>query len=314
MITKHTFCIAEHMLNIVFANQENNNIGLLPSFEPFAVKEDNDGCLVFGDGSKCCQSADDTMFTMYIDDSLKPIAKEQRTRIGIFDTENGKTTVDTTSDGGYQYIIHDIHGNSCSLLQVNADYSIAHCALNGNRDMRKFGLNCALMMMFAFRGSYSQTLLIHASLVRNAGYGYAFIAKSGTGKSTHTSLWLKYIDGSDLMNDDNPIVRVIDGKAFIYGSPWSGKTPCYRNIKAPLGAITKIERSQENRIERLPPVKAFANVLPSCSTIKWDKAVYGNTCQTVIKLIEVLPSVNALHCRPDEEAAKVCHNAIAIKQ
>ena len=44
------------------------------------------------------------------------------------------------------------------------------------------------------------------------------------------------------MNDDNPIVRVIDGKAFVYGSPWSGKTPCYRNVVAPIAAFIQLHQ------------------------------------------------------------------------
>ena len=115
------------------------------------------------------------------------------------------------------------------------------------------------------------------------------------------------------MNDDNPIVRIIDNKPVIYGSPWSGKTPCYRNIKAPLGAVTKIDRAKQNSVERLSPTIAFSQVLPSCSSMKWDKVVFRNPYDTVIKLIETIPSVNVLHCLPDEDAARTCYNAIAIK-
>ena len=295
---KYSFCVAEHLLNVVFAESGQNDISLLPSFSPFAVEESNDGCF---------------LFTITVDDSTKPLPAEQRTRIDIFDTGNGKTTVDATSDGGYQFIIKDIYGASCCLLKTNKDFSEGQCALNGDTFMRKFGLNNAIMMMYAFRGSYFNTLLIHASLVRNNGYGYAFIAKSGTGKSTHTALWLKYIEGSDLMNDDNPIVRVIGNTAYIYGSPWSGKTPCYRNIKAELGAITKIDRAPHNSIEKLPPTIAFTQILPACSTMKWDKKIYRNTYDTVIRLIETSPYNYILHCLPDEEAAKVCYKAIARK-
>ena len=60
--------------------------------------------------------------------------------------------------------------------------------------------------------------------MRNNNYGYAFIAKSGTGKSTQVSMWLRYIAGSDLMNDDNSYCSVfIDNEFWIFGSPWSGK-------------------------------------------------------------------------------------------
>lgn len=168
-------------------------------------------------------------------------------------------------------------------------------------------------MLYAFRGAALDTLLIHASLVRNNGYGYAFTAKSGTGKSTHTNLWIQNIEGSDLMNDDNPIIRVIGDKPFVYGSPWSGKTPCYRNIKAPLGAIVKIERAKRNRMEKVSYATAFGIIVPACSTMKWDKGVFGKTCDLVIKLLELTPPVYKLHCLPNAEAARLCYDTIAIK-
>lgn len=312
MGNNYKFCIADHLLNIRFAESKHNGISLLPSFEPFRVEEDNDGCLVYANKKKC-EAKEALLLTLTIDDSIPPVASTERKRIDTFDTGNGMTTVDSTADGGYQFIMKDILNRACCMLQTNSDFTKATCALNGNTEMRRFGLNNAIMMAFAFRSSFFNTLLVHASLVRNNGYGYAFTAQSGTGKSTHTALWMKYIEGSDLMNDDNPVIRITNGKAFIYGSPWSGKTPCYRNIKAPLGAITKIDRAKANSVERLTPTMAFINILPACSSMKWDKTIYRNTYDTVIKLIEVVPSVNILHCLPDEEAARVCYNAIAIK-
>lgn len=80
------------------------------------------------------------MLSLTVDDSLKPINKELRERIDIFDTGNGKTIVDSVKGGGYQFIVKDINGDSCCLLQTNSDYSIGNCALNGTRLMRSFGL------------------------------------------------------------------------------------------------------------------------------------------------------------------------------
>ena len=180
---------------------------LLPSFESFRVEE---------------ALENELFFQLVVDDTLRPIKKEHRERIRSFETGNGETVVDKLNNGGYQYIIKDIKGGECELLQTNKDFSDCRCALNGNYDMRCFGLNNALMLIFAFAGSRQQTLLIHASLVKNNGYGYAFIAKSGTGKSTQVSMWLRYIPGCELMNDDNPIIRIIDGEPRIFGGPWSG--------------------------------------------------------------------------------------------
>lgn len=294
---QYFFNIAEHKISVSFVGETANDIFLLPSYEPFKIKETDE----------------DRMLSLTVDDSLKPIDKELRERIDIFDTGNGKTIVDSVKGGGYQFIVKDINGDSCCLLQTNSDYSIGNCALNGTRLMRSFGLNTAIMMLYAFRGVALDTLLIHASLVRNNGYGYAFTAKSGTGKSTHTNLWMQNIPGCDLMNDDNPIIRVIGDKPFVYGSPWSGKTPCYRNIKAPLGAIVKIERAQQNRMEKVSSAMAFGIIVPACSSMKWDKGVFGKTCDLVIKLLELTPPVYKLHCLPNAEAARLCYDTIAIK-
>lgn len=293
----HHFCIAEFGVSITFRGYGSDGMKLLPSFEPFAVDGSNEGA---------------TLFRLTVDDTLRPRPKSERERIKSFDTGNGDTVVDRLADGGYQYIIKDMSGNNCCLLITNKNFDDCHCALNGNYNMRSFGLNNALMLIFAFAGSTRQTVLIHASLVRQNGYGYAFTAKSGTGKSTQVSMWLRHIPGCDLMNDDNPIVRMVDGEPYIYGSPWSGKTPCYRNVKARLGAITRIDRATENTVDRLQPVEAFASLLPSCSSMKWDHDIFNNICNTITQLIETTP-IYVLHCRPDREAAEVCNKAIRVE-
>lgn len=195
----NNFRIADFDIQIIFRETGVNGMHLLSSFEPFRIKE----------------VSEDVFFRLTVDDTLRPIPKDRRQRIRAFDTGNGDTVVDRVDDGSYQYIIKDINGADCCLLQSNKDFSDCRCALNGNKNMRTFGLNNALMLIFAFAGAHKKTLLIHASLVRNNNYGYAFIAKSGTGKSTQVSMWLRYIPGSDLMNDDNPIVRIIDGETWI---------------------------------------------------------------------------------------------------
>ena len=297
-MTMHTgksynYRIADFNIVITFSKDGINDCNLIPSFRVFERPVPQE----------------DLMFSLDVDDTFHPIPKERRERIRDFDTGNGTTIVDRIDDGGYQFIIKDIMGRSCCLLQANKEFDQCRCALNGDYNMRSFGLNNALMLIFAFNGCRRQTLLIHASLVRHNGRGYAFIAKSGTGKSTQVSMWLRHIPDCDLMNDDNPIIRVIDGKPFIYGSPWSGKTPCYRDVKAPLGAITRISRAKTNSVEKLKPVEAFASLLPSCSSMKWDETIFGCICDTVTSIIGTT-GIYTLHCLPNREAAEVCAAAI----
>jgi len=288
-VSSHYFQIADHNVCIHFKGTTANSMKLLPSFTRFCVDE----------------PPEDLLFTLTVDDSLRP-AKDRKL-VRSFDTGNGDTLVYQLPDGGYQYIIRDIHDRDCCLLIANERFTECQCALNGDWTMRSFGLNDALMLVFAFAGSYHQTLLIHASCIMFNGKGYPFIAESGTGKSTHTSLWLKHIEGAELLNDDNPIVRITDdGQPRIYGSPWSGKTPCYRNRSVLLGAVTRIERAPKNSIEQFGPVHAFASLLPACSSMKWDTKIYDNLCNTVTRIIETTP-IYTLYCLPDKEAAEVSY-------
>lgn len=291
MSNRNFFTIAEHHIAINFAEGQKNTMELLPSFRSFREDEPQESLL----------------FTLSVDDTLRP--RKDKTLVRKFDTGNGDTVVYQLADGGYQYIIRDIRNRDCCLLICNEKFNECQCALNGDWVMRSFGLNDALMLIYAFAGSFHQTMLIHASCIKYGEWGFPFTAKSGTGKSTHSSLWMQHIEGAELLNDDNPIIRIIEGEVFIYGSPWSGKTPCYRNRRLKLGAVTHIERAKKNNIERLSPVEAFASLLPACSSMKWDSVIYNNLCDDITKLIERIP-IYTLHCLPDKEAALICHKTI----
>lgn len=100
--------------------------------------------------------------------------------------------------------------------------------------------------------------MLHSSAVVVDGYAYLFSADSGTGKSTHTGLWLRHFgDRAVVINDDKPAIRFIDGKCYVYGTPWSGKNDINENIKVNLGAIVFLERSKQNWIEEISVMDAI---------------------------------------------------------
>ena len=172
-----------------------------------------------------------------------------------------------------------------------------------------FGLNNAMMVMYALSTSNKQTALFHSSVIGYQGKGYMFLGKSGTGKSTHSRLWLTHIEGTELMNDDNPVVRLIDGEPWVFGSPWSGKTPCYKNIKAPIGAIVQLSQAPYNKISRLKGLKAYAALIPSISGKRWDKQLADGLHETETMLAERAKMFH-LECLPDKAAAITCMEAV----
>ena len=91
-------------------------------------------------------------------------------------------------------------------------------------------------------------VMIHSSCISYKGNAILFSADSGTGKSTHTSLWKElYSDDVQFINDDKPIIRIIGDKVYAYGTPWSGKTDLNNNVYAPLCNIVFLQRGAKNK-------------------------------------------------------------------
>ena len=199
-------------------------------------------------------------------------------------------------------------GRTAGWLVCQQDYRQAVLTVSGYAE--KMALDNALMVLYALATAGQQTALFHSSTVSYEGRGYMFLGKSGTGKSTHSSLWLKYIEGTELVNDDNPVVRIVDGEARVYGSPWSGKTPCYRNVSYPLGGIVQLSQAPYNKIQRLQGINAYASLVPSISGMRWDREIANGLHQTENALAGGVPMWH-LECLPDEEAARVCNETIA---
>ena len=163
----------------------------------------------------------------------------------------------------------------------------------------------ALKMMYDLATAGKDTLHVHAAVVSCEGKGYLFLGPSGTGKSTHAQLWLKHIEGTELVNDDNPVVR--DG--VVYGSPWSGKTPCYRNVSVPIGGIVMLSQAPYNKIRRLSGIEAYVDLAESVGGKIWDSRIAEGQHQTENTLVSTIPMWH-LECLPDEAAARMCHDTI----
>ena len=199
-------------------------------------------------------------------------------------------------------------GVTAGWLICSADYREGRLVTAGKHT--KMSIDNALMIMFALAAADKGTVLFHAAVVSYEGKGYMFLGPSGTGKSTHASLWQRYIAGTALVNDDNPIVRIDKkGGAMVYGSPWSGKTPCYRNVSYPLGGIVLLSQAPYNKIERLNGIYAYAALMESISGKRWDERIADGLHQTENALASSIP-VWHLECLPDEEAAKLCNETI----
>ena len=119
-------------------------------------------------------------------------------------------------------------------------------------------------------------------------------------------MWLKHFEGTELVNDDNPVVK--DG--VVYGSPWSGKkTPCYRNVSVPIGGIVMLSQAPYNKIRRLSGIEAYVDLAESVGSMPWDSRISEGFHQAENKLASTVPMWH-LECLPDEAAARLCYETI----
>ncbi len=172
----------------------------------------------------------------------------------------------------------------------------------------RFALDNTLMLLYAFATANRRTLLFHSAVIVRGGKGYMFLGKSGTGKSTHAEQWLKAFDDAERLNDDNPVVRIHeDGSVIVYGSPWSGKTPCYKNAQAEVKALVQLAQAPQNEIRLLRLTQAYPYILSSVSGLKILPQMMDRLYETIAALLESTP-VYYLDCLPNTDAAEVCYS------
>lgn len=153
-------------------------------------------------------------------------------------------------------------------------------------------------------------MMLHSSAVVVDGQAYLFTADPGTGKSTHTALWLNLFgDRAHILNDDKPALRLLDGQWYAYGTPWSGKNDISVNERVPLAGIAVLERGEKNEIERFWGSKAIEEVMKQSNRPR--------DMQCRIKLLKLLDDLLSnvpvwkLKCNMEPEAAIVSYEAMS---
>ncbi len=162
--------------------------------------------------------------------------------------------------------------------------------------------------IFYYRLLHFDGFLLHSSCISYNGKAYVFTADSGTGKSTHTSLWKDYIDNVTTVNDDKPAVRLIDGKFYAMGTPWSGKTDQNTDVAVPVSSVALLHRGKVNSIR---PATSKESV-PFLLRQTMFPSKLENTdlmLELLDKFLKAVP-VYCLECDMSEEAVKTSFEAM----
>lgn len=151
-------------------------------------------------------------------------------------------------------------------------------------------------------------LMLHSSCVEKDGYAYLFSARSGTGKSTHTHLWLENLSGTRIINDDKPALMCENGVWYACGTPFSGKTDENLNVKIPVRAIVFLHRSETNQVKKTPAPLAVVQFLEQTINPS-DRSLAEKMLEYTDDILRKIP-VFSLGCNLNPEAAEIAYNEI----
>ncbi len=154
-------------------------------------------------------------------------------------------------------------------------------------------------------------MLLHAAVLEYDGNAYAFLGRSGTGKSTHTGLWLKHINGSKIVNGDKPILEYKNGGFIAYGTPWMGKEGLGYNAKVPLQGLCFLEQAKENSVVKLTSAEAASRIFVQI-LFPEDETNATRTLELTDKLVTEIPCY-LLKCNVSEEAVQKSFEALTGK-
>lgn len=324
-MTEYSYKVAG--LRFIVAAPENFDIeALLPSFSPFRVEgEDGRFDTSTSSVSRKISESDDAVpvvrpieeaaclfrFTLRLEPLMVP---ENAEKVEEDENDMGRTRLSKAPDGSYILELSyggsgvgQMCGSDSGIFMSNASFSEVNAFACPSSPYLGLVLSSMLRIAFAQAVILRDGISLHASAVVAEGRAYLFLGRSGTGKSTHARMWLRTIPGSHLLNDDNPAVRVIGGEVIAFGTPWSGKTPCYRNESYPVGGVARLVQWDSDIFMKKEDDAAFVALLPSCSVVHSDADLQSRLCDTVAKIVELIP-VGELKCLPDREAALMCYN------
>lgn len=262
---------------------------VLPSFVGFECKEDKSG---------------EELFRLSLVDTF-PSAIGNLEQLETSVDDMGVVCLYRNSEGYYFDLAYDMA--SSGRMYADRYFREAVAVIDFSDIKAGHVLTSFLRILYSQAILFKDAVSMHASVICYNGEAVMFMGKSGTGKSTHSRLWLDNVLGCFLLNDDNPAVRLEGDGPVVYGTPWSGKTPCYRNEGYPLRGIARLQQAEHNICVPKTEVEAFVELLPGCSVIRYDKALYDRLCSILVSLAEKT-MVARLECLPDSNAVNVCMN------
>lgn len=130
-------------------------------------------------------------------------------------------------------------------------------------DALEYPLDELLMLNLLAQG---RGVEVHACGIEDSdGRGYLFAGQSGAGKTTTARLW-ETAGGAQVLSDDRIILRCLEGRIWMYGTPWHGEAELACSRRTPLAQVFFLGRGAENELVARRPGESVARLL-ACSFV-----------------------------------------------
>ena len=145
-------------------------------------------------------------------------------------------------------------------------------------------------------------MLMHAAAIAVDNRAYIFLAKSGTGKTTHIINWSKAIPGTIVINGDKPLIDT--NNMTVCGTPWSGKENLNTNTSVSLAGICILERGKNNEISKISSWDAVKSIN---NQTYWPEEIESR--RKTLEMLDKLGKIPCyrLFCTPEIDSAQIAY-------
>lgn len=285
------YCIADQYIRIQYPEDTDVLQRILPKYTPFVVDEK--------------PSDRDFLLTIEVVPSLS--------------VQDGAQPIESVKS--YLHEAQVFKEADAYFLQIESTQALAQGRVSGDwhhlqlSALWKEGIHSTLidrliMIVFSMALLSLGYLKVHASVIELHGKALLFMGVSGTGKSTHSRLWLEHVPEATLLNDDEPFVRLCeDGIVRVYGCPWSGSTDCYRPISAEVVAFVHLYQASENILRPLNSREALSSLFSSSAFLlneDWSRWKVFDSVSAILSRVKVFRLDN----RPEKAAVDLTRSLI----
>ena len=144
------------------------------------------------------------------------------------------------------------------------------------------------MIIFSNWLAKTGELILHASGISYDGWGYAFVGKSGVGKSTLVSD-IADIEGINTLGEDQVILRIIDGEYWIFGTPWHINPRRCSPEGAKLKSLFFLDRYADQVLTRVTAAQTISGIMRSAFIPYYRPSAVEKILENLTKVCTMVP-------------------------